>query len=83
MGTSPKKDMVNHSALKRSFMWLVTGCRVVVGILVLKAGVDLMGGATFTGYNRQDSLLVGGFVAIIGLYFVFSSLFHVFFKDQT
>ncbi len=75
--------MAKLPALKLICRWIFTGCRVLVGFLVMKTGIDLMGGGTFTGYNRQDTLLAGGFVMVIGLYFVFSSLFQAFFKDDT
>ncbi|MBU0961194.1 MAG: hypothetical protein KKD01_10110 [Proteobacteria bacterium] len=74
--------MAKFSVLKLISRWIVTGCRVLVGLLVMKVGIDLMKGGTYVGYNREDTLSVGGFVTIIGLYFVCSSLFHVFFKDR-
>lgn len=77
-----KKEMDIAQAVKRVARWIVSGCRVAVGLIVMKAGIDLMGGATFTGYSRQDSLFVGGFVTIIGCYFVFSSVFQLFFKND-
>lgn len=81
--TSVKKDMTELPVVKRIFIWGVTGCRIVVGLLVMKTGIDLMRGGIFTGYNRQDPFLVGGFVTIIGLYFICSSLFHVLSKKDT
>lgn len=70
------------SAGKRLFLWIVTACRILVGFLVMQAGIELMRGEIFIGYNR-DPLLTGGFIMILGLYFVFSSFFPLFPKDDS
>ena len=74
--------MANLTTLKRIGKWIFTGFRILIGLLVTKTGIDLMRGGTLTGYNKENTLLTGGFVMIIGLYFIFSSLIHALLIDD-
>ncbi len=74
--------MINPSSLQQIGKWLFAGLRVLAGILVAKTGIDLLEGDTILGYNRQDTLVIGLFILLIGVYIIFSSLFHVLFAEK-
>ncbi|MCP4339889.1 MAG: hypothetical protein GY799_13610 [Desulfobulbaceae bacterium] len=48
--------------------------RIMIGLVVIKTGFDFASGSGAFAYQETDGL-TGIFVIIIGLYFVFSSLF--------
>lgn len=62
------------SIIKLIFVWIITLCRIVVGLVVIKTGVDFTRGSGAFAYRETDAI-TGIFVIIIGTYFVFSSLF--------
>ncbi len=48
--------------------------RIVIGLVVIKTGFDFASGGGVFAYQETDGL-TGIFVIIIGVYFIFSSLF--------
>jgi hypothetical protein len=64
------------------FSWIVTICRVLIGVLVMKTGFSLvMRTGSFYAWPH-DSHITGIFVMIIGAYFIFSSLYHQIFDNK-
>ena len=63
------------SIFKNIFSWAITLCRVVLGLLVIKTGFDFSRGSGAFAFMEVDDGITGIFVMLIGLYFVFSSLF--------
>jgi hypothetical protein len=55
---------------------------VLVGILVVKTGVDLARGASRFYGHEYDNFITGLFAILVGAYFIFSSLFRKFFGDE-
>lgn len=54
--------------------WLVTILRVLVGVLIMKTGVDLIQGKyIFIGFASFEPLLTGIFLILIGIHIIFSS----------
>lgn len=51
--------------MKCIFLWLVTLCRVGLGLVVVKTGYDFAAGTGLFAYRETD-MLTGGFVIIIG-----------------
>ena len=74
--------MVKLPNVKVMGKWLLAGCRVFVGLLVAKTGIGLLRGELYRGYNRQDNLMVGGFILLIGVYIIFSTLLPIIFPDN-
>ena len=60
------------SIMKRIFQWIMTLCRVVIGVVVIKTGFDFSRGSGAFAYREPD-VITGIFVMILGAYFVFSS----------
>ncbi len=50
-------------------------CRVVLGLVVIKTGYDFSRESGAFAFMEVEDGITGIFVMIIGLYFVFSSLF--------
>jgi len=68
------------STIKLIFGWIITLCRIVVGLVVIKTGFDLTRGSGTFACQETDDGIMGVFVMIIGAYFVFSSLFRDLFE---
>ncbi|NOQ45557.1 MAG: hypothetical protein GQ559_02610 [Desulfobulbaceae bacterium] len=66
--------------LRRIGFWFITGCRVLVGILVMKTGFDFAYTGGFSYSSSHENFITGAFVMIIGAYFIGSSLFNAFFN---
>lgn len=67
------------SIIKCIFAWIITLCRIVLGLVVIKTGFDFTLGRGAFAYQQADAI-TGIFVIIIGAYFVFSSLFSRLFE---
>ena len=52
----------------------------MVGLVVIKTGLDLTRGSIAFAYQKTDDVFLGIFLMIIGAYFVFSSLSRKFFE---
>ena len=52
----------------------------MVGLVVIKTGFDLTRGSITFAYQKTGDGILGIFVMIIGVYFVFSSLFRELFE---
>ena len=72
----------NKGKPARIFSWIVTACRVLVGMLVVKTGVDLARGASRFYGQEYDNFITGLFAVLVGAYFILSSLFRKFFGDE-
>jgi len=73
---------VIKSTIKLIFLWIITVCRVLIGLVVIKTGFDFARGQGVFAYQKTDDGITGIFVMIIGAYFVFSSLSRCLF-DQS
>jgi hypothetical protein len=67
--------------IKQTLIWLVILCRIAVGLVVIRTGFDFTSGSGAFAYQETD-VITGIFVILIGLYFIFSSLFGRLF-DQS
>ena len=74
--------MARLVTLKDFWNWILAGCRIFVGLIVAKTGVGLLQGEFYMGFNRQNDLLTGGFVVLIGAYIVFSTIISLCFPDK-
>ena len=68
--------------IKRIFLWIITGCRVLIGLVVMKTGFDVIRGKGAFAYWKIDDGITGIFFIILGVYIDFSSLSHQVF-DQS
>jgi len=68
------------STIKLIFGWIITLCRILVGLVVIKTGFDFIRGSSAFAYQKTDDGILGVFVMIIGAYIVFSSLFRDLFE---
>jgi len=64
-----------NGVIKRIFACLKTLCRIGIGLLVSKTGLDFARGSGAFAFRETDEF-TGVFVMIIGLYIVFSSFSH-------
>ncbi|MEN8189928.1 MAG: hypothetical protein ABFS19_08780 [Thermodesulfobacteriota bacterium] len=62
--------------------WLLALCRVVVGFVILRTGVQVIDGRLVALTSKEDRYIVGGFCLLLGLHIVFTSLFKVLFPDK-
>ena len=60
--------------IKRALAWIRRISGIVIGVIVIKTGFDFAGGSGAFAY-REGDVFTGLFVMIVGVYFVFSSLF--------
>lgn len=67
--------------MKCIFLWLITGCRIGLGLVVMKTGYDFAAGNGSFAYRETD-MLTGGFVMIIGAYCIVSSFTRLFPKQS-
>ena len=65
--------------IKHIFVWTITFCRVLIGLVVMKTGFDFTKGSGAFAYKEATDGVTGIFVMIIGAYFVFSSLSRALF----
>ncbi|WP_028585290.1 hypothetical protein [Desulfogranum mediterraneum] len=75
--------MNNHSSLiQRIGLWLVIGLRMIVGLVVMKAGYDLAAGRLRYDISLENDPITPLFIILMGAYFCFSSLFRWLFSDS-
>jgi hypothetical protein len=60
--------------IKRLLALALTFFRIVIGLVVIKTGLDFTSGSGTFAYQETDGI-TGIFVVLIGVYFIFSSLF--------
>lgn len=63
--------------LERKIGWIFFACRVVVGLLVCYAGLELVRGNSLLTGSGFDSLTTGLFVMLLGCYVILASLWNV------
>jgi len=62
--------------MKFFFTWIIVLCRVVVGAFVFKVGFDFSRRSGAFAYHDYDDNFLGIFVMVVGIYFIFSSIFR-------
>ncbi|MBM9606041.1 hypothetical protein [Desulfopila inferna] len=61
--------------------WILTILRAIIGLLIIKTGLDLLlGNITFSGYYRETSL-TGIFFILLGVHIVFAA-FSILLRER-